>query len=111
MYFAYYTVGGELNGQPIYKSALEIPKPIEAAVVVVPAKFAVESVEQCMKKGAKYIIVIPGGFKETKSEEGIARQQKLISLGEQYGCRIIGPNCMGVYDPSCIDTLFVGEEG
>lgn len=100
-----------MNGQPIYKTPLDIPKSIEAAVIVVPAKFAVESAEQCMKKGAKNIIVIPGGFKETKTEEGLARQEKLISLGKQYNCRIIGPNCMGIFDPSCIDTLFVGEEG
>ena len=88
-----------------------MPKSIEAAVIVVPAKFAVESAEQCMKKGAKYIIMIPGGFKETKTEEGKAKQMKLVELAKQYDCRIIGPNCMGVYDPSSIDTLFVGEEG
>ena len=88
-----------------------MPKNIEAAVIVVPAKFAVESAEQCMKKGAKYIIMIPGGFKETKTEEGKARQTRLVELAKQYDCRIIGPNCMGVYDPSSIDTLFVGEDG
>ena len=55
--------------------------------------------------------MIPGGFKETKTEEGKARQTRLVELAKQYDCRIIGPNCMGVYDPSSIDTLFVGEEG
>lgn len=74
-----------------------------------------------MKKGAKYVIMIPGGFNETKTDEGRAKQvlihllyheqAKLVSLANQYQCRIIGPNCMGVYDPSSIDTLFVGEEG
>lgn len=74
-----------------------------------------------MKKGAKYVIMIPGGFNETKTEEGrnkqvfilniINVQKKLVSLANQYQCRIIGPNCMGVFDPSSIDTLFVGEEG
>ena len=34
-----------------------------------------------------------------------------MELANQYTCRIIGPNCMGVYDPTSIDTLFVGEEG
>lgn len=104
-------LGGEMNGQTIYKTPLDVPKAIEAAVIVVPAKFAVESAEQCMKKGAKYIIIVPGGFKETKTEEGLQRQLRLVELAKQYNCRIIGPNCMGVYDPTSIDTLFVGEEG
>lgn len=104
-------LGGEINGQTIYKTPLDVPKAIEAAVIVVPAKFAVESAEQCMKKGAKYIIIVPGGFKETKTEEGLQRQLRLVELAKQYNCRIIGPNCMGVYDPTSIDTLFVGEEG
>lgn len=100
-----------MNGQPIYKSPLDIPKTLEAAVIIVSAKFAVKAAEDCMKKGAKYLIVIPGGFNEMKTEEGRQRQAQLVSLGKQYQCRIIGPNCMGVYDPSSIDTLFVGEEG
>ena len=90
---------------------MEVPTTIEAAVIVVSAKFAVESAEECMKKGAKYVIMIPGGFNETKTEEGRNKQAKLVSLAHQYNCRIIGPNCMGVFDPSSIDTLFVGEEG
>ena len=72
---------------------------------------SLSSQQSCMKKGAKYIIIVPGGFKETKTEEGLQRQLRLVELAKQYNCRIIGPNCMGVYDPTSIDTLFVGEEG
>ena len=67
-------IGGELYGQPIYKTPMDVPKDIEAAVVVISAKFAVPVAEQCMKKGAKYIIMIPGGFNETKTEEGRQKQ-------------------------------------
>ena len=67
-------IGGELYGQPIYKTPMDVPKDIEAAVVVISAKFAVPVAEQCMKKGAKYIIMIPGGFNETKTDEGRQKQ-------------------------------------
>ncbi len=67
-------LGGELFGQPIYKTPMDVPKSIEAAVVVISAKFAVSVAEECMKKGAKYIIMIPGGFNETKTEEGRQKQ-------------------------------------
>ena len=67
-------IGGELYGQKIYKTPSEVPKNIEAAVIVISAKFAVEVAEECMKKGAKYVIMIPGGFNETKTEEGRNKQ-------------------------------------
>ena len=37
-------------------------------------KFALQSAEECMKKGAKYLIMIPGGFKESKTEDGAKKQ-------------------------------------
>lgn len=61
-------------GRPIYKSVLEIPTEIEAAAIVVSVKFALKSAEECMKKGAKYVIMIPGGFKESKTEDGSRKQ-------------------------------------
>ena len=30
-------------------------------------------------------------------------------MAEEYKCRIVGPNCMGVYDPCNVDTLFIGD--
>ena len=77
-------IGGELFGKPIYKSPLDIPTSIEAAVIVVSVKYALQSAEECMKKGAKYVIVIPGGFKETKTEEG-RKKQVSFSLSSHVG--------------------------
>lgn len=62
---------------------MDVPKDIEAAVVVISAKFAVSVAEQCMKKGAKYIIMIPGGFNETKTEEGRQKQVCVVVVDER----------------------------
>jgi acetyl coA synthetase subunit ? len=61
-------------GKHIYKSISEVDHEIQGAVVVVAAKFAVKSVEDLMKKGAKWITVVTGGFAESKTEEGKAAQ-------------------------------------
>ena len=45
-------LGGELFGQPIYKTPMDVPKSIEAAVVVISAKFAV-SVRRVHEEGSQ----------------------------------------------------------
>ena len=34
-----------------------------------------------------------------------------MRLANEYHCRIIGPNCMGVYDPQSVDTMFLPAIG
>ena len=38
-----YALGGKLFGQPIYKSASEIPEKIEGVVISISAKFTVDA--------------------------------------------------------------------
>ena len=52
----------------------DIDHKVEGAVVVVAAKFAVNTVKELMENGAKWITIITGGFKESKTPEGIAAQ-------------------------------------
>ena len=82
-------VGGEVFGKHIYKSINEVDHEIQGAVVVVAAKFAVKSVEDLMKKGAKWITVVTGGFAESKTEEGKAAQVgfRLLAYGSEGDCR------------------------
>lgn len=54
----------------MYKTIGEVDHTIEGAVVVVAAKFAVQSVKELMEKGAKWITLVTGGFAESKTKEG-----------------------------------------
>ena len=74
LYGLTHVAGGELFGKSIYKSVKDINHKVEGAVVVVAAKFAVNSVKELMENGAKWITIITGGFKESKTPEGIAAQ-------------------------------------
>jgi acetate---CoA ligase (ADP-forming) len=99
--------GGEIEGYPVYKNVLEIQDPIKTAVIAIPAKFVQASVEECVQKGIKSIIVESGGFAEV-GEEGKIMQDKLVEIIKSQNARMIGPNCIGVLSPSNgIDTIFI----
>ena len=79
-----------------YPSILDIPDKVEMAVVVVPSRDVLDVVRQCGEKGVKGLIVISAGFKET-GPEGAERERNLQQLVREYGMRLIGPNCMGIF--------------
>lgn len=78
-----------------YPSVLDIPGPVDLAVVVVPAPFVLAVLEECGKKGVKGAVVITAGFKET-GPAGARREQAIVACARRYGMRLIGPNCLGV---------------
>ncbi|KAK8815390.1 hypothetical protein WA158_003602 [Blastocystis sp. Blastoise] len=102
--------GGELFGRKVYKNVVDIPQGVEGACIAVAAKFAVQAIKDCLAKGVKYIVIVTGGFAESGSAEGKEAQKEIVRLAKEHGARIIGPNCMGIYDPEGVDTLFIGPD-
>jgi acyl-CoA synthetase (NDP forming) len=101
--------GGELYGNKLYPSILDIEEEIDAACIIVPAKYAPQTLEQCGEKGIKNIIVTTGGFSEI-GEEGIVLQNQMYEIMKKYNLNVIGPNCLGIYSPALgIDTMFLPE--
>ncbi len=101
--------GGEILGLKVYPSITEVPDPIDLAVVMVRAEAVPETVRACGERGLKVVIVITGGFREA-GPEGAERERSLKTIAEQYGMRLIGPNCVGVMDTHVpIDTTFIAE--
>ncbi|HEX6675945.1 MAG TPA: GNAT family N-acetyltransferase [Actinomycetes bacterium] len=78
-----------------YRSVLEVPGPVDLAVVVVPAAGVVEAARACAEKGARGLVVISAGFAET-GPDGAARQRELLRVCRDAGMRLIGPNCLGI---------------
>ena len=78
-----------------YKSVLDVPKPIDLAVIVIKNTFVAAVLEECGKKKIKGVIIITAGFKEV-DEEGAKREQELKDIAKKYKIQIIGPNCLGV---------------
>jgi acetyl coenzyme A synthetase (ADP forming)-like protein len=78
-----------------YPSVLDVPGPVEMAVIVVPTPLVARVADECGRKGTRAIIVISDGFKE-RGPEGEAREEELRDITLGHGMRLVGPNCMGV---------------
>ncbi len=78
-----------------YRSVLDIPGPVDLAVLALPADACVAAAGECATKGVKSLVVISPGFAETGAE-GLARQRELLAVCRRAGMRLVGPNCMGI---------------
>ena len=78
-----------------YKSVLDVPKPIDLAVIVTKNTIVPIVLEECGKKKVKGVIIITAGFKEV-DEEGVKLEQRLKDIAKKYKIQVIGPNCLGV---------------
>ncbi len=97
----------DILGQKAYPSLADVPGPVDLAVIALPAAIVVKAFSDCIDKGVKAVVVISGGFKEA-GPEGAQREAELTRLAQESGVRLIGPNCIGVFDPrSQVDTLFL----
>lgn len=84
-----------VQGVPAYKSVKDIGKPIDCALIAVPAKFVLETLEDCAACGVKSAIVFSSGFAEV-GEAGTSAQAELTAFSKRTGVRLLGPNCLGV---------------
>ena len=82
-------------GVRTYPSVLEIPDPVDLAVIIVRAPLVPQVLEECGQKGVKGAIVISAGFKET-GPEGAKLEAQVREIAHHYGIALVGPNCLGV---------------
>jgi acetyl coenzyme A synthetase (ADP forming)-like protein len=78
-----------------YKSVLDVPGPVDLAVLALPAPYVVEAAGECAAKRVRSIVVISAGFAET-GPKGAQRQRELLAVCRAAGMRLIGPNCLGI---------------
>lgn len=100
----------QIEGYPVYKNINQLPQGIKLAIIVIPAQFVLEAVEELGKKGVKYAVIISAGFKESGTE-GKVREQNLANLAKLYGIRIIGPNCLGIINNDSNKYAYNGSFG
>jgi len=87
----------EILGLEAYASVLDIPGPVDLAVIVIPYRFVPAVLEECGQKGVPAVVIISAGFREA-GREGLERERELVDIAEKYDIRLIGPNCLGVID-------------
>lgn len=96
----------EVLGLKTYKSCRDLPEAPDLIVVAVPAKIVPQVLDECGGRGTKAAVVISAGFKEV-GEEGEKLERMLVTVARERRVRVIGPNCLGVYDAhSRLNTIF-----
>jgi len=78
-----------------YSTVLDVPDPVDLAIVIVPKEFVKDVVRQCGEKGVKGVVVISAGFSEV-GPEGKKRELEVLKEVRRFGMRMMGPNCFGV---------------
>jgi acetyl coenzyme A synthetase (ADP forming)-like protein len=82
-----------------YKSMMDIPDPIDLAMIILPPRIALKTVDDCIEKGVKGIVIVSAGFKEVGGE-GAKIEDEIADKCRKAGIRLIGPNCLGVINPN-----------
>jgi acetate---CoA ligase (ADP-forming) len=88
---------GDIDGAKVYPSVTALPRPVDLVLIAVPAAAVESVVGECARIGARGVVVISAGFAEV-SEDGRAAQERLRDLVRASGMRLVGPNCMGVFN-------------
>ncbi len=99
--------GGKLYGRDIYKSISDIPEKIDLAVISTRADFVPDIVTECIQAGVSGAVVISGGFTETGRSD---LQETVREIAMENSFPVIGPNCLGIFSYSSVDTFFLSGE-
>lgn len=87
----------EILGLKVYPTIRDIPENIDAAIITIPAKAVISTIDELGAKGAKGMIVITSGFSEVGLKE---LERELVEKAHSYGIRVLGPNIVGVLSNS-----------
>jgi acyl-CoA synthetase (NDP forming) len=86
-----------VQGLPAFASLADVPGPVDGAVIAVPASAVDGAIDACIAKGVRGIVLFTAGFAEV-SAEGAAHQARLVERCRQGGVRLLGPNCLGLFN-------------
>jgi acyl-CoA synthetase (NDP forming) len=87
--------GPTIQDLPAFASIRDIGKPVDLALIAVPAVHVIPSLEACIEVGVRAVIIFSAGFAEI-DEEGARQQERIAAIGREGGIRIMGPNCIGL---------------
>ncbi len=84
----------EVLGRPCVGSLADLPGPVDAVVIAIPAAGVAEVVEQAGALGCGGAVVYGAGFAEVAS--GRAEQDALVAAARRHSLPVCGPNGSGI---------------
>ncbi len=89
------TTSQVIYGRNVSKTIADISKPVDMAVITVPAHSVPSVLEQCASANVKNVVIVSSGFSET-NEAGKELEKKISDFASARGMNIVGPNTMGM---------------
>jgi acetyl-CoA synthetase len=83
-----------VHGRTCVPSLADLPEPVDAVVVAIPAAGVPEAIEQAGARGCGGAVVYGAGFGETP--DGAALEAALCEAAGRHDLPVCGPNCDGI---------------
>jgi 3-hydroxypropionyl-CoA synthetase (ADP-forming) len=100
----------EIMGKKCYPTLSAVPDPLDVVVVAVALKMVPELILECSNLGIHNMVIVSGGGKELGGDL-VALERQIRETAAARNVRLIGPNCIGVFDGhSRMDTFFQVQE-
>jgi acyl-CoA synthetase (NDP forming) len=94
----------ELMGLRAYPSIGDLPRTVDLSIIMRPAAEVPDILRRHAGK-ARFALIVSAGFAEVGASH---LQEEIVRIGRESGIRLIGPNCLGVYNPRHgLDTMFL----
>jgi acetyl coenzyme A synthetase (ADP forming)-like protein len=95
----------DIMGFRCYPTVESIPGKVDCVIIATPAETVPEIMEECARKEVGGVIILSGGFEEVKRDD---LALKIREVADKSGIPVIGPNCLGVYNPyTKVDSIFL----
>ncbi len=85
----------EIFGLAVYPSLVDVPEPVDLAVIVVPPDKVLDTLMDAKEAGVSACVLITAGFSET-GDLGKELELEIVRYAGENGIRLIGPNCLGM---------------
>lgn len=86
-----------VQGLQAYPSVTDIDGAVDFALIALPAPMVEQAVRDCAAKGVRCCLIFSSGFAEVGGD-GVDMQNRLSAIAKDTGIRILGPNCLGLFD-------------
>jgi len=87
----------EVQGLKAWSTIDEIPGRPDCAVLALPTDAVLPAVAACARKGVSAAVIFSAGFAEMGGA-GEQLQEEIRRIAQQAGMRLLGPNCLGLYN-------------
>ena len=88
-----------IHGLQAYANICDVPDSIDYAILNIPALSTPQAMRDCAVKGIPFVHCYTAGFSESGTEVGKQLEIELAQIANNNGIRLLGPNCMGIYNP------------